>query len=160
MEGTSIIALDERWQFTQGFPVQLIGIGPLPASGPLDAAQTQRFFDQAFASLARTSYFNHLFVDGNPQRFGEPSHFKVSVEDGKITYGFLLPLAAPLDVRGKQVEFGEWDPSFYVDFEPASADAVSFAPGKPTSCSIHEVVDSAHPIFNGFLLPHASAITC
>jgi ABC-type uncharacterized transport system substrate-binding protein len=162
--GTSIVALDERWRFTEGFPVQLVGVDQLPAQGPLDAALTQRFHDQAFVSLAHTSYFTHLFVNGSPQAFGAPTHFQVSVEDGKITYAFRLPLAAPLDAHGKQVELGVWDPSFYVDYEQASTDAVSFTAatpsGTPARCTIRQIVDSAHPIFNGFVLPHASAITC
>ncbi|MFP6561772.1 DUF1007 family protein [Paraburkholderia sp. B3] len=160
MENTSIVALDETWRFTEGFPVQLAGIDQLPANGLLSAAQTQQFHDQAFVSLAHAFFFTHLFVDGNPQTFGEPTGFKVSVADGKITYAFRLPLAAPVDIRGKQVELGVWDPSYYVDYEAQSDGAVAFAPGAPASCSVHTVVDKAHPIFNGFVLPHASALTC
>jgi ABC-type uncharacterized transport system substrate-binding protein len=160
MENTSIVALDETWRFTEGFPVQLVGIDQLPANGPLNAAQTQRFHDEAFASLAHAFFFTHLFVDGNPQTFGEPTGFQVSVADGKIIYTFRLPLAAPVDIRGKQVELGVWDPSYYVDYEAQSGDAVAFAPGAPASCSVRSFVDKAHPIFNGFVLPHASALTC
>ncbi|HEX7685359.1 MAG TPA: DUF1007 family protein [Trinickia sp.] len=160
MHGTSIVAIDEHWRFTEGFPVQLVGIDQLPARGLLDAAQTKRFHDQAFASLAHASYFTHLFVDGNPQAFGEPTGFQVSVEDGKIMYSFQLPLAAPVDVRGKNAELGVWDPSFYVDYEAKSDQAVSLAQGAPQSCSIRSFVDKSHPIFNGFVLPHASAIAC
>lgn len=45
MSGTSIVALDERWRFTEGFPVQLVGVGQMPAQGLLDAALTKRFYD-------------------------------------------------------------------------------------------------------------------
>jgi ABC-type uncharacterized transport system substrate-binding protein len=160
MENTSIVALDETWRFTEGFPVQLVGIDQLPQNGPLNEAQTQRFHDQAFTSLAHASFFTHLFVDGTPQAFGEPTGFQVSVADGKIIYTFRLPLAAPVDIRGKEVELGVWDPSYYVDYEAESGDAVAFAAGAPRSCSVRSFVDKAHPIFNGFVLPHASALTC
>jgi len=158
--GTSIVAIEERWRFTEGFPVQLVGVDQLPASGLLDAALTKRFHDQAFASLAHSSYFTHLFVDGNPQAFGEPTAFKVSVEGGKITYSFRLALATPIDMRGKKVELGIWDPSYYVDYEPEPEAAISFAPGSPPNCSIRSFVDKTHPIFNGFVLPSASEIAC
>lgn len=160
MENTSIVALDETWRFTEGFPVQLVGVDQLPENGLLNAAQTQRFHDQAFASLAHASFFTHLFVDGSAQAFGEPTGFQVSVADGKIVYSFRLPLAAPVDIRGKQVELGVWDPSYYVDYEAQSGAGVALAPGAPANCSVRSFVDKAHPIFNGFVLPHASALTC
>lgn len=160
MSGTSIVALDERWRFTEGFPVQLVGVGQMPAQGLLDAALTKRFHDEAFVSLAHASYFTHLFVDGSAQAFGAPTGFQVSVEDGKVTYAFRLPLAAPVDVRGKNVELGVWDPSYYVDYEMDSGEAVSLGTGASSACSIRSFVDKAHPIFNGFVLPHASAIAC
>lgn len=158
--GTSIVAIEEHWRFTEGFPVQLVGVDQLPTSGVLDAALTKRFHDQAFASLAHSAYFTHVFVDGNPQAFGEPTGFKVSVEGGKITYSFRLPLAAPVDLRGKKVVLGIWDPSYYVDYEREPVRAVSFAPDSPPNCSIRSFVDKTHPIFNGFVLPSASEMTC
>lgn len=158
--GTSIVAIEERWRFTEGFPVQLVGVDKLPTNGPLDAAQTKRFHDQAFVSLAHSGYFTHLFVDDNPQMFGDPTGFKVSVEGGKITYSFQLPLATPVNARGKKIEFGIWDPSYYVDYEPEPEPAVSFAPGSPPNCSVRSFVDKTHPIFNGFVLPSASDIAC
>lgn len=160
MNGTSIVAIDEHWRFTEGFPTQLVGIDQLPERGLLDAAQTKRFRDQAFASLAHASYFTHLFADGSPQAFGEPTGFQVSVEGGKIAYSFRLPLAAPVDIHGKNVELGVWDPSYYVDYEADSDHAVSIGQGAPQTCSIRAFVDKSHPIFNGFVLPHASAIAC
>lgn len=158
--GTSIVALEEHWRFTEGFPVQLVGIDQLPASGVLDAAQTKRFHDQAFVSLAHSAYFTHLFVDGNPQTFREPTGFAVSVEGGKIAYSFRLPLAAPVDIRNKKVELGIWDSSYYVDYEPEPGQAISFAPGSPGNCSVRPFVDKTRPIFNGFVLPLASELTC
>lgn len=159
-DGTSIVAIEEHWRFTEGFPVQLVGVDQLPANGPLDAAQTKRFHDQAFVSLAHSGYFTHLFVDGDPKTVGEPTGFKVSVEGGKIVYSFRLPLVSPVDVRGKKVVLGIWDPSYYVDYEPEADSPVSFGPGSPHNCSTRSFVDKMHPIFNGFVLPSASEITC
>jgi ABC-type uncharacterized transport system substrate-binding protein len=160
MKGSSIVALDEHWRFTEGFPVAFVGVDQLPSHGPLDAVQTKLFHDQAFASLAHVSYFTHLFVDGNQQVFAEPTGFQVSVDDGKIEYTFRLPLATPVDIHGKTIELGVWDPSYYVDYEAEPGQAISLAPGSPQNCSIQTFVDKAHPIFNGFVLPHAHSIRC
>jgi ABC-type uncharacterized transport system substrate-binding protein len=159
MQGTSVLAIKETWRFTEGFPVQLAGIDALPDSGVLDAKQTAIFKEQAFQSLAGAQYFSHLFVDGKPQRVLDPDDFHVSVDHGKVVYSFTLKLAAPVRVTGHQVALGIWDESFFVDYEPDAANAIT-AGGGAATCTTRPFVDHAHPIFNGIVVPQATALSC
>jgi ABC-type uncharacterized transport system substrate-binding protein len=159
IEGTSIVAIAETWRFSEGFPVQLVGIDSLPDTGTLDAKQTAVFKDQAFSSLAGLEYFNHLFVDGEPQSFGDPADFRVSVDHGKIVYAFTLKLAKPVQVTKHQVALGIWDESYFVDYEP-DATAVSISGHAAAACTTKAFADHAHPIFGGFVIPQATAISC
>jgi len=159
MQGTSIAAIKEIWRFTEGFPVQLVGVDALPDNGALDAKQTAIFREQAFASLAGAQYFTHLFVDGQPQQVLDPDDFRVSVEQGKVVYTFTLKLAAPVKVTGHQIALGIWDDSFFVDYEPDAAHAVSLD-GAASACTSKPFADRAHPIFNGIVVPQATAISC
>jgi ABC-type uncharacterized transport system substrate-binding protein len=160
MQGTAITAIVQTWRFSEGFPVQLVGIDTLPDNGPLDAKQTAIFREQAFASLAGTQYFNHLYVDGQPQRLGEPAGFRVSVDHGKLVYSFTLPLKKPIDVTAHKVSLGIWDDSFFVDYEPDDANAVTIDGHAAASCTAKPYQDHAHPIFNGIVVPQATALSC
>jgi ABC-type uncharacterized transport system substrate-binding protein len=160
MRGAAIVAVSETWRFTDGFPVQLVGIDSLPDNGPVGPAQTKIFREQAFQSLAGSGYFSHLFVDGKPQTFRDPGDFRVSVVGGKIQYAFTLTLAAPVTVTGHQVELGIWDDSFFVDYEPDSANAITLSGHPAASCTAKPFADRAHPIFGGIVIPQGTALSC
>jgi ABC-type uncharacterized transport system substrate-binding protein len=160
MQGTSVISIAQMWRFSEGFPVQLVGIDTLPDNGPLDAKQTAIFRDQAFSSLAGAQYFTHLFVDGEAQRLGDPMGFRVSVDHGKLVYTFTLALKKPVDVSAHKVSLGIWDDSFFVDYEPDGANAVTIEGHAASSCAAKSFQDRAHPIFNGIVVPQATAISC
>ncbi|MBN3763781.1 DUF1007 family protein [Burkholderia sp. Ac-20365] len=160
MQGTSVVSIAQSWRFSEGFPVQLVGIDTLPDNGPLDAKQTAIFREQAFASLAGAGYFSHLYVDGTAQPLGEPANFRVSVDHGKLVYTFTLPLKKPIDVSAHKVSLGIWDDSFFVDYEPDNANAVTLDGHAASSCTAKPFQDHAHPIFNGIVVPQATAISC
>lgn len=160
MEGRTVLAVAQTWRFTKGFPAQLTGIDTLPQDGPLDAKQSAIFKQQAFASLASTSYFNHLFVDGKPQRFRDPDDFRVSIDHGRIVYSFTLKLVSPVSADGHQLDLGIWDDSFFVAYAPDGQNAVTIGPNAQASCTAKSFMDHSHPIFNGIVVPLANAISC
>jgi ABC-type uncharacterized transport system substrate-binding protein len=160
MQGTRVIAIAEVWRFSEGFPVQLVGIDALPDNGPLDSKQTAIFREQAFSSLAGTQYFSHLFADGEALTLGDPIGFRVSVDHGKLVYTFTLPLRKPIDVMARKVSLGIWDDSFFVDYEPDGANAVTIGGHAAATCTAKPFTDHAHPIFNGIVLPQAIALAC
>ncbi|HTJ93376.1 MAG TPA: DUF1007 family protein, partial [Pararobbsia sp.] len=126
----------------------------------LDDKQTAIFKQQAFASLASVGYFNHLFVDGKLQRFVDPDDFHVSIDHGRIVYAFTLKLAAPVTLDGHEVALGIWDDSFFVAFAPQGQDAVTLGPHAASTCTAKAFMDHDHPIFNGIVVPRATAISC
>lgn len=160
MQGTSITAIAESWRFSEGFPVQLVGIDTLPDNGPLDAKQTAIFRDQAFSSLAGAHYFSHLYLDGNMQSLGDPTGFHVAVDHGKLVYTFTLPLKKPLNVSGHKVSLGIWDESFFVDYEADGANAVTLDGHAAPTCTVKPFQDHAHPVFNGLYIPQAMGLSC
>ncbi|HVW50213.1 MAG TPA: DUF1007 family protein [Trinickia sp.] len=160
MRGASVVAIVETWRFTAGFPVQLAGVDSLPDNGPVGPEQTKLFREQAFQSLAGAHYFNHLFVDGKPQPFRDPTDFRVSMVDGKIQYEFKLAVSPPVSVTGHQVDLGIWDDSFFVDYEPESANAVRLVGGPAAACTAKPFPDRAHPIFGGIVIPQSTALSC
>ncbi len=160
MRGTAIVAVNETWIFSRGFPVAIAGLSELPASGPLNAAQTQLFWEQAFSSLEDADYFTHLFVDGVPLRFGVASNFRVAIENGRLVYRFSLVPQQAVDATRAKVQLGVWDESFFVDYEPSGARHVTLGAGASQTCKTHDFDDDKHPIFGGAVVPVATSIAC
>jgi ABC-type uncharacterized transport system substrate-binding protein len=75
-------------------------------------------------------------------------------------YSFTLPLMKAVDVTAHKVSLGIWDDSFFVDYEPENASAISIDGHPASTCTAKPFQDHDHPIFNGIVVPQATAITC
>jgi ABC-type uncharacterized transport system substrate-binding protein len=71
-----------------------------------------------------------------------------------------LALKKPIDVKAHEVSLGIWDDSFFVDYEPDGASAVTIEGHAASTCHATPFTDRAHPIFNGIVVPQAMAISC
>jgi ABC-type uncharacterized transport system substrate-binding protein len=160
MHGTTIVAINETWVFSRGFPVAITGLTELPANGPLNAAQTQLFWEQAFSSLKDADYFTHLFVGGAPAHFATASNFRVAIENGHVVYRFSVTPDKAIDVAHADVALGVWDDTFFVDYEPSDARHVTLGPAAAHTCKVQDFDDSQHPIFGGAVVPLSTRITC
>ncbi|HXZ06603.1 MAG TPA: DUF1007 family protein [Paraburkholderia sp.] len=160
MHGNALYAVQERWLFSKGFPVSLAGdMSGLPRSGPVDEKHTAMLKAQAFSSLKGADYFTHVFVDGKPVAIGEARDFSVSVENGRIVYTFVVPLATSVDVTHASVELGIWDDTFFVDFQPGSP-PVAFDAGATKACTAQSFEDRQHSIFSGSIFPQSNKLSC
>jgi ABC-type uncharacterized transport system substrate-binding protein len=160
-QGTTLIAMQQTWIFSKGFPFSLVGdFSGMPKSGPLNASYTATFKAQAFSLLKSSDYFTHVFVDGKTVAVGEARNFSVSIEQGHVVYRFLLPLMKPVDVRRERVTLGVWDDTFFVDFENTARPVVTLGAGLPGNCKAASFEDHDHPIFGGTVFPQASRLSC
>nr|WP_279616277.1 DUF1007 family protein [Caballeronia sordidicola] len=160
-EGTQLVAMQQTWTFSKGFPFSLVGdFSGMPSSGPLNANYTATFKAQAFSSLKSSDYFSHVFVDGKPSVVGEARNFSVCIEQGHVVYRFLLPLLKPVDFKRERVTLGVWDDTFFVDFEGATQPVVTFGMGSSSKCKAAAFEDHDHPIFGGTVFPQASKLSC
>lgn len=163
MHGSTLGAIQEKWIFSQGFPVSIVGdLADMPKAGPLGEKYVRIFRQQAFDSLKGADYFTHVFVDGKAAHFGEVRDFAVSIEDGRIVYTFVLPLADNVDVKRAQVQLGIWDETFFVDFQaPSQSGApVVFDATAEKTCTAQPFEDKAHPIFGGAIFPLSTKLSC
>lgn len=161
--GSTLNAVQEKWTFSQGFPVSLVGdLADMPKAGALGPKYVGIFKQQAFDSLKGAGYFTHVFVDGKPARFGEPRNFAVAINNGRIVYTFELPLADNVDLKLAQVQLGIWDETFFVDFQPPAkgASPVVFDTAAPTTCTAQSFEDKVHPIFGGAIYPLSVKLAC
>lgn len=76
-----------------------------------------------------------------PPAAAEPSGAaRVAAEAAKpaqvLTLHMTMPLAKPVLAEARGFTFGVGDPTYFIAFEPAQGDAVTFAAGAPKSCRI------------------------
>ncbi|WP_084534202.1 DUF1007 family protein [Paraburkholderia dilworthii] len=163
MDGSALSAVQEKWTFSQGFPVSVVGdLTGMPKSGPLSPKYTRIFRQQAFDSLKGTGYFTHVFVDGKAAHFGEVRDFAVSIEGGRIVYTFVLPLADKVDLKRAQVQLGIWDETFFVDFQALSKSGapIVFDATAEKTCTAQAFEDKVHAIFGGAIFPLSTRLSC
>lgn len=163
MDGSTLGAVQEKWTFSQGFPVSIVGdLTGMPKSGPLGPKYIRIFRQQAFDSLKGADYFTHVFVDRKAAHFREVRDFAVSIEGGRIIYTFVLPLADKVDVKLAQVQLGIWDETFFVDFQaPSKSGApVVFDATAEESCTVQPFEDKVHTIFGGAISPLSTRLSC
>jgi ABC-type uncharacterized transport system substrate-binding protein len=161
MRGTTLYALKERWTFSKGFPVPIVGdMTGMPKSGPVGEKYTAVFKQQAFNALKGADYFTQVFANGKPIAVGEAAGFSVTVDQGHVVYDFLVPLVAPVDVKRAKVQLGVWDETFFVDFQGAPAPAITLDAHAPKTCKAQPFEDHEHAIFGGSIFPQASLLIC
>ena len=94
-------------------------------------------------SLAEYDYFIYAKADGHKLKFGKPIEYTLEERpDKRVVLHFTLPLAEPTRI-GRAMSLQIYDPTYFVDFELAAKDPVSFADA-PAGCS--KTVLGANPL--------------
>jgi ABC-type uncharacterized transport system substrate-binding protein len=155
-----LTALRQTWTFDAQFSSMTLGDqAPDHTVGqPLTKAEIAQLRDHAFANLAHYDYFTHVWSGSAPVKLGLAHDFTASVSGQKLTYVFTVPLAAPVDPTTAPLVAAVWDDSYYVDLEPATAQATSQTGASPCHATVFD--DKAHPIYFGTVIPQSIRIAC
>lgn len=88
--------------------------------------------------LAEFEFFTHAKVANVKVEFGEPFDYSLEERDDKlVVLRFTLPLKVPASAS-KAFSLQVYDPTYFVAFEPAKQEPVSFV-GAPKGCSANIV---------------------
>ena len=94
-------------------------------------------------SLAEYDYFTYAKADGHKLKFGKPIDYTLEERpDKRVVLHFTLPLLEPTRT-GRAMSLQIYDPTYFVDFELAAQNPVSFADA-PSGCS--KTVLGANPL--------------
>jgi len=124
-----IVGVTNVWDFDDAFSAFAIQGYDSKNDGNPTRADLQPLADVNLKSLAEYGYFTQLKVDGVAVAVGHPKDYYDVFTDEKLTLHFTLPLAKPLDVRGKTVELDVYDPAYFA--------AITFAKGTPVRLMGH-----------------------
>lgn len=120
-----IIGVSNVWDFDDAFSAYAIQGYDSKGDGNPTRQELQPFAEINLKSLAEYNYFTRLKVAGAAVAFASPKDYYDVFANEKLTLHFTLPLAKPLDVRGKAVEVDVYDPAYFA--------AITFANDKPVT---------------------------
>jgi ABC-type uncharacterized transport system substrate-binding protein len=120
-----IIGVSNVWDFDDAFSAYAIQGYDSKGDGNPTRQELQPFAEINLKSLAEYNYFTRLKVAGTTVAFAPPKDYYDVFANEKLTLHFTLPLAKPLDVRGKTLEVDVYDPAYFA--------AITFANEKPVA---------------------------
>ena len=88
------------------------------------------------SSLKEFDYFTRALADGKKSAFADPTDYWLDYGNSVLTLHFTLPLKSP--VKARNLEFGIYDPTVFVDFSFAEKDPVALS-GAPQACKLSVV---------------------
>ncbi len=120
-----LVGVSNVWDFDDAFSAYAIQGYDSKGDGNPTRQELQPFAEINLKSLAEYNYFTRVKVAGMTVAFVRPTDYYDVFANEKLTLHFTLPLAKPLDVRGKLVEVDVYDPAYFA--------AITFASQKPVA---------------------------
>jgi ABC-type uncharacterized transport system substrate-binding protein len=161
-EHGKIATLRQLWTFDEEFSASVVhDIVKRPDRGALTPAEIAQMKERAFSNLKNYDYFTHVWFAGKPVGVDkEVGSFDARFKDGKLSYSFIVKLAALVDPRRGEVRIGIWDDSYYVDVGPSQLVKPRVEGDGAAGCRATILEDKDHPIYFGSVFPQTVKISC
>lgn len=101
------------WDFDDAFSAFAIQGYDANDDGLLTRQELQPLAEVNLKSLSDYNYFTRLTIDGTAVPLGNPRSYFDVFKNEKLTLHFTLPLAKPLDVRGRTLQVEVYDPAYF-----------------------------------------------
>lgn len=123
LDAAGIAGLDIEWTFDEFTSADLIFTFDDDLDGSLSRAETATIRREAFEHLVEIDYFLVAFAGTDRLEVSEADRFTASIEDGRLVYGFRVPVRIAWG-RMDDLVVGHFDQSYYIDFltEPRRAE--------------------------------------
>ena len=112
-------------------------------NGKFDPPELQDLANSYAKNLKEYRYFTFIEAGGKAADTGAPTNARAAFDKGQLTFAFRLPLAKPIDPATVKFSYASFDPTYYIDIAPVSANPVVFAGAARKGCSFaHRKVDT------------------
>jgi ABC-type uncharacterized transport system substrate-binding protein len=127
------------WKFDDMFSAYAIQGISHAKKGEFTREELSSLAEVNITSLKDFDYFTYARVNGKAVPFVDPVDYWMEFKNSHLTLHFLLPLKTPVMAKRLQVEI--YDPTIFVDFEPAKDQPISLVDA-PAGCQLQ--VDVPH----------------
>ncbi len=129
-----IVAIRHHWRFDDAFSAYALQGLDLDGDGKYSPAELEPLARENIESVGDFDYFTFLSVGDYVAGFADPTEYQLTLDDGRLTLHYTLPLAQPLFTRGT-VRLEVYDPEYYVAFSMPSIEAVRLVDA-PADCRV------------------------
>jgi ABC-type uncharacterized transport system substrate-binding protein len=157
--GDRITGLRIEWLFDDVFSDTVIQDHDADHDGRFDAKEIADIAANAFAAVKDFHYFTYVWVDGKMVEPLRVRDFTASQDKGLVTYGFVVPLPAPVDPRVARVQAELYDETYYVQVDLAETRPVRFA-GGGAACQGRIARDGKRRYYGGVMVPLQITVAC
>lgn len=128
-----VTGVRHRWTFDEAYSAYVTQGLDANKDGKLTPDELQELAKVNTESLSDYNFFTEMKANGARQEFDAPRDPGMSVEGGRLTLSYVLPLKRPASSRVLGVEI--YDPTFFVSFSLAEGDDAVRLDGAPKGCA-------------------------
>lgn len=125
-----------NWTFDDAYAQLALEGLDLDGDGDYSAAELAPLTRDNIASLGDYGYFTFMRGNGSERPIGRARDEDQVWKDGKLTMSFTVSLVEPIDPRREAFELKIYDPEFFIAFDYAEAEPVSFSGSMPATCRL------------------------
>lgn len=141
---TAVIAGDDGrvtgvgliWTFDEQYTQFALDGLDLNKNGTYEPEEIRPLTDENIKNLEESNYFTVVRQKGEALAFGPVTQYEQTLNNGKLTLTFLLPLKQPADPRTSPITVKVYDPDFFIAFDYAQANAVDMEGTLPQGCKM------------------------
>ena len=144
IESTTAIGFDDAglinamgiaWTFDEFYSLAAVDGLDKNKDGKYDAAELKELGSTYLVNLSKYQYFTVLELNGKSFAAGKAEKPIATFDKGRLTFAFRLPLSKSVDPKSNTLSFSSFDPTYYIDIQPAKAGGVQFGSKAPKSCN-------------------------
>lgn len=102
--------------------------------GKYDDAELKELAALYLTNLEKYGYFTAVQAGDKPAAMGKADSPRAQFKDGRLTFSFRYPLAKPVDPKTQRFSYSSFDPSYYIDIQPAKVGGVRMGTNAPKGC--------------------------
>ena len=131
-----ITGVRHAWTFDEFYTAMAVQGLDTNGDGVFSEEELKPLAEVNVNSLKDFDYFTFVHIgDGDNLPLKPPENYSLDYDKSLLTLHFTLPLATPLDPRGKDVQVDVYDPSFFVAFGFATEQPVKLSGAAIKGCS-------------------------
>jgi ABC-type uncharacterized transport system substrate-binding protein len=129
-----ITAIGIAWTFDEFYSMAAVDGLDKNKDGKYDAAELKEISTTYLSNLEKYGYFTAVEVAGKPGKTAKADNGAAAFKDGRLTFSFRLPLAAPVNPKSVKFSYSSFDPTYYIDIQPAKVGGVRMGSNAPPGC--------------------------
>ncbi len=134
-EGGRVTGIRNAWTFDPSYSAFVVQGLDTNGDGVYSPEELASLARENTANLAEFGYFTKLKIAGKEQLFADPTEPRMSMEGGKLTMTFLLPLKTPVAPGRGVAALEVYDPTYFVAFALSEDSDAARLSGAPSGCA-------------------------